>query len=58
MTDDGIGERTAMSADGNGLRGIAERVGMLGGELAVGPGPDGGFRVWVLLPVQPAGRHA
>lgn len=60
VTDDGVGERTPMSpdgspaggspADGNGLRGIAERVGMLGGEFAVGPGPGGGFRVWVLLP--------
>jgi signal transduction histidine kinase len=40
---------------GNGLRGSAERVTMLSGELAVGPGPGGhGFRVWALLPV-PAG---
>jgi signal transduction histidine kinase len=43
------------TVDGNGLRGIAERVGLLGGELAVGPDAAGGFRVCARLPVE-AGR--
>ncbi|WP_221321372.1 sensor histidine kinase [Actinoplanes sp. L3-i22] len=36
---------------GNGLRGIAERVAMLGGVLEAGPGFPGGFRLGVTLPV-------
>jgi signal transduction histidine kinase len=65
ITDDGTGGPGASGesgaswasgasggSGGNGLRGIAERVGMLGGELAVGPGAGGrGFRVWALLPI-------
>src|SRR5262249_25281739 len=49
VTDDGAGSSTVDS--GNGLRGIAERVSMLNGELTAGPGPDGGFRVLVRLPL-------
>ena len=37
---------------GNGLRGIAERVNLLGGELTSGR-PGGGFAVRVRLPVAP-----
>jgi len=51
VSDDGIGERVPRGTDGNGLRGIAERVAMLDGVLAVGPGVAGGFRVWALLPL-------
>jgi len=40
---------------GQGLIGMRERVGMLGGELDAGPAPDGGFRVRATLPVTPAG---
>jgi signal transduction histidine kinase len=36
---------------GHGILGMRERVGMLGGELTVGPGPDGGFVVAAVLPV-------
>jgi hypothetical protein len=36
---------------GSGLRGIAERVAMLGGTLSAGPAPDHGFRVEVVLPL-------
>ncbi|MCU7724329.1 sensor histidine kinase [Actinoplanes sp. KI2] len=37
---------------GNGLRGIAERVAMLGGDLETGPGADGaGFRLSATLPL-------
>jgi signal transduction histidine kinase len=53
VSDDGVGERVARGGDGNGLRGIAERVAMLDGVLAVGPGVAGGFRVWALLPLRP-----
>jgi signal transduction histidine kinase len=56
ISDNGPGEQVPHAAHGNGLRGIAERVGMLGGQLAVGPGPTGGFRVWALLPLRPADR--
>jgi signal transduction histidine kinase len=35
---------------GEGLRGIAERVGSRGGELTYGPLPDGGFGLRVRLP--------
>jgi signal transduction histidine kinase len=37
---------------GHGLLGMRERVAMLGGELAAGPTPDGGYEVSVLLPVE------
>jgi signal transduction histidine kinase len=36
---------------GNGLRGIAERVAMLGGALESGQGPGGGFRLCATLPL-------
>jgi signal transduction histidine kinase len=56
VTDDGVGgvpgDRVP-DAGGNGLRGIAERVGILGGELTIGRGDGGGFRVRVRLPVEP-----
>jgi signal transduction histidine kinase len=53
--DDGRGT-TADPADpaggrGNGLRGIAERVHLLGGTLTAGPVPDRGFVVRAHLPV-------
>jgi signal transduction histidine kinase len=54
----GLGIRIADSgapvpppAPGNGLRGITERVHVLGGELRAGPAADGGFEVWALLPI-------
>ena len=42
--------RELVSAGGQGLRGMAERVALLGGTLAHGAASDGGFRVRVLLP--------
>jgi signal transduction histidine kinase len=55
VTDDGRGGPVPDNSEGNGLRGIAERVGVLGGELTVGPLDDGGFRVHAVLPLRPNG---
>jgi signal transduction histidine kinase len=38
-------------ASGHGLAGMRERVALLGGSLAAGPSPDGGFVVSAVLPV-------
>ncbi|MCJ1678387.1 sensor histidine kinase [Streptomyces sp. APSN-46.1] len=40
---------------GHGLLGMRERAGMLGGELAAGPRPDGGYEVSAVLPIDPQG---
>jgi len=37
---------------GYGLAGMRERVTVLGGSFAAGPGPAGGFRVYVTLPAE------
>jgi len=50
VVDDGAGGPAG--EDGTGLRGIAERVSMLGGEWSAGPAPDKGFRVWAALPLE------
>jgi signal transduction histidine kinase len=56
VTDDGAGPPADLSTVcGNGLRGIAERVHLLGGALSLGPGPGGGFAVRAHLPVMPTG---
>ncbi|PJE96554.1 two-component sensor histidine kinase [Streptomyces carminius] len=39
---------------GHGLLGMRERAAMLGGELAAGPTPDGGWEVTAVLPADPA----
>jgi signal transduction histidine kinase/DNA-binding NarL/FixJ family response regulator len=44
---------------GHGLAGLHERVAALGGQCGAGPGPEGGFRLFVLVPAAPAaGRGA
>ena len=54
ITDDGAGHPAAAPAEpGNGLRGIAERVHLLGGKLTIGPVPNGGFTVRAQLPITP-----
>jgi signal transduction histidine kinase len=54
VSDDGRG-MAAATGGGNGLRGMHERVRLLGGRLAAGPGPQGGFVVRAALPVQGRG---
>lgn len=52
VSDDGTGLADGADGRGNGLRGIAERVAMLGGELETGPADGGGFRLRATLPLQ------
>lgn len=56
VTDDGHGP-PAVASEGHGLVGMRERAGLVGGSLETGPGPDGGFRVHAILPVEPAGHR-
>ena len=54
VSDDGAGRPVATPAEhGNGLRGIADRVGLLRGELSIGPAPQRGFLVRARLPLHP-----
>jgi signal transduction histidine kinase len=55
VTDDGRGG--SVSDDGHGLRGMAERAVALGGEVAAGPGPAGGWRVHARLPLGAGDRR-
>jgi signal transduction histidine kinase len=53
ITDDGQGTSgVADNSGGRGLIGMKERVGLFGGELSAGPRPEGGFRVYVRLPLE------
>jgi signal transduction histidine kinase len=60
VTDDGGGVTAPTGDDrarvGHGLIGMRERVQVFGGDLEVGPGPDGGFRVAARLPLVVEGR--
>ena len=51
VDDDGRGMRGAGQHGGLGLVGMAERVAILGGSLALTPSPRGGLRVAVRVPV-------
>ena len=51
VTDDGRGALSAASAHGTGTIGMRERVALFGGELQVGPRPNGGYVVRVRLPI-------
>lgn len=51
VSDDGVGGAVAAGQGGHGLRGIAERVALLGGNLSAGPLDAGGFQVRATLPL-------
>jgi signal transduction histidine kinase len=55
IVDDGQGASGAGVDDhgggGRGLVGMRERVGLFGGELTVGPRPEGGYRVHATIPL-------
>jgi signal transduction histidine kinase len=51
VTDDGKGLAEGADEHGNGLRGIAERVAMLGGALETGRAQERGFRLSATLPL-------
>lgn len=58
ITDTGLGPgpATMTGGDGHGLIGMRERAASVGGSLESGPGPEGGYRVFAVLPaagVQP-----
>src|SRR6266511_1108007 len=57
VDDDGRGpcEGAGPAGGGRGIVGMRERAALLSGELAAGPGPDGGFQVWARLPLEPEG---
>ena len=52
VTDDGLTAAKSPPHSGFGLTGMAERAQLLGGSLSAGPGPDGGWVVEAVLPVQ------
>jgi signal transduction histidine kinase len=59
IVDDGEGRPADGAGDGSGGRGLIgmrERVGLFGGELTVGPRPEGGFRVHARLPIRENAR--
>lgn len=54
QTDTGVGQRGTEQAGlggGNGLRGMRERAGALGGSVTAGPRAEGGFTVSMVLPL-------
>ncbi len=52
VLDDGRGSGRRVKA-GSGLSGMRERAVALGGHFEAGDRPEGGFRVWTRLPLQP-----
>jgi len=50
IADDGVGPNGG-AGHGRGLIGMRERVGLFGGDLHTGAGPDGGFAVRARIPL-------
>jgi signal transduction histidine kinase len=50
IDDDGSNTSPPGNESGHGLRGIRERVDLLGGQVTAGPRPDGGFGLAVEIP--------
>jgi signal transduction histidine kinase len=51
VCDDGIGSANGKNVGGRGLIGMRERVALLGGQIAIGPRPTGGFSVSARIPI-------
>lgn len=51
VVDDGS-RPARVDGAGSGIAGLRERAEQLAGRLEAGPAPDGGFRLWVSLPVR------
>lgn len=51
VQDDGKGPTTESTSSGFGLKGMHERVELLGGKVTAGPRPSGGFELKVEVPV-------
>jgi signal transduction histidine kinase len=62
IDDNGAGLPKELPAGGMGLRTMAYRAQIMNGKLTIGPGPDGGTRVWCRVPhpaeALAAGPHA
>ncbi|MFE0703803.1 sensor histidine kinase [Streptomyces sp. NPDC058872] len=52
VDDDGPATGTEAGGSGNGLAGMRERAGALGGSIEAGARPSGGFRVRAVLPLR------
>lgn len=57
ISDDGLGGQAERATDGKGLIGMRERVGLVGGQLSVGPGEGGGWTVHACLPLEAVARR-
>jgi two-component system, NarL family, sensor histidine kinase UhpB len=51
VTDDGRGIDPGQ-APGAGIKGMRERAALVGGRIEIGPGPDAGTRVRLVLPIE------
>ncbi|WP_433795654.1 sensor histidine kinase [Actinoplanes sp. CA-252034] len=56
IEDDGHGAGGDTDGSRNGITGMRERVGLLGGEFDAGPRPEGGFRVSARIPLPESTR--
>ncbi|MHB8599471.1 MAG: sensor histidine kinase [Ktedonobacteraceae bacterium] len=57
IADDGVGPVGSTNRQGNGLRGLVERIAELGGQCEVGATSGGGFRILVTVPLAQRNHH-